>query len=525
MLERVTREVQRRAAPPARRRVHHRRAGRALRRRARAGSPTSPSPSRRRPRSPGTSASSATPPSPATCARRSTTPAAGRRRLTGVAAGEPVDDPGAAEAEPGVEVLRGAVGVGEEERELRRRPRCAARRDDRVGEPAAAVRRRRVDALDLVGVRRGSSRHIETGRPSVAHAERARAGQRGAAALPREHRRDRRLGAPRLGAHPLRAQRPDRLGGRPPRPARRAAGGGSSSAISRWRLTCQPAAAKRGRDVGADRLVQRPRRRAAPGSASRAANATLARRARRAVVSTRTTLTSRTHGTPWWNTAVPQGRGSVRSATASSIAHRCATMRSRSVVVVLVAAGAADHDLVLLDRDLDGAVAGPVLGVHGVVLDGGVEPQAVALLAVVERALERPGGLLAGAAAAARRARRASASPRLLRPRRPRPRPPCARPPRRPWPPPRRGGPPRPRAPRRSRRRPRRGGRPRRWRRPRRCSPSGSRPCSRLKAWICWTVTSSWWAIQASVRPCRTHPRIWLSCGRSDRRLMSRPGD
>src|SRR5215204_6809019 len=91
-----------------------------------------------------------------------------------------------------------------------------------------------------------------------------------------------------------------------------------------------------------------------------------------------------------------------------------------SVVVVLVAAGAADHDLVLLDRDLDGPVAGPVLGVDGVVLDGGVEPQAVAFLAVVERALERPGGALAAAA-----------------------------------------------------------------------SPSGSSPCSRLNAWICWTVTSS----------------------------------
>jgi len=29
----------------------------------------------------------------------------------------------------------------------------------------------------------------------------------------------------------------------------------------------------------------------------------------------------------------------------------------------------------------------------------------------------------------------------------------------------------------------------------------GARPCSRLKASICWTVTSSWCAIQASVRP------------------------
>src|ERR1700760_3437597 len=66
--------------------------------------------------------------------------------------------------------------------------------------------------------------------------------------------------------------------------------------------------------------------------------------------------------------------------------------------VRVLAAGAADHDLVLLDRDLDGAVPGPVLGVDGVVLDGGIEPQPVALLAVVERRLERRG--LASAAAA-----------------------------------------------------------------------------------------------------------------------------
>src|SRR4051794_5527648 len=60
-----------------------------------------------------------------------------------------------------------------------------------------------------------------------------------------------------------------------------------------------------------------------------------------------------------------------------------------SVVAVFPGAGAADHDLVLLDRDLDGPVARPVLRVDRVVLDGGVEPQAVALLAVVEGALER----------------------------------------------------------------------------------------------------------------------------------------
>src|SRR4051794_40677645 len=81
-------------------------------------------------------------------------------------------------------------------------------------------------------------------------------------------------------------------------------------------------------------------------------------------------------------------------------------MASSVLVVVVAAPGATDHDLVLLDRDLDGAVARPVLGIDRVVLDGGVEPQAVALLAMVERALERPcgGGAAAGAAPAAARA-------------------------------------------------------------------------------------------------------------------------
>ena len=82
---------------------------------------------------------------------------------------------------------------------------------------------------------------------------------------------------------------------------------------------------------------------------------------------------------------------------------------------------------------------------------------------------------------------------------------------------------PRPQARRRSARRPRRGDRSRRRsRRPRRRSgsPLGSSPCSRLNAWICWTVTSSWWAIHASVRPCRTQARIRFSSGRSDRRAI-----
>ena len=197
--------------------------------------------------------------------------------------------------------------------------------------------------------------------------------------------------------------------------------------------------------------------------------------------------------------ALPSDRGSARG----------------SVVVVLASAGAADHDLVFLDRDLDGAVARPVLGVDGIVLDGGVQPQAVALLAVVEGALERTRGRGAAARRPPRRRRRAWVS-RRLRPlaRRPAARPPlrrpCARPLRRHAPLLRPCGRLRLRARRRSARRLPRAGPP-----PRSAPPfsstSGSRPCSRLKAWICWTVTSSWCAIHASVRPCRTHPRIWLS--------------
>ncbi len=54
-------------------------------------------------------------------------------------------------------------------------------------------------------------------------------------------------------------------------------------------------------------------------------------------------------------------------------------------------------DLVLLDEHLDGAVAGPVLGVDRVVLDGGVQPQAVALLAVLEGAFQGSGAARGGA--------------------------------------------------------------------------------------------------------------------------------
>src|SRR4051794_32287377 len=125
--------------------------------------------------------------------------------------------------------------------------------------------------------------------------------------------------------------------------------------------------------------------------------------------STRTRLKSQKVSMNVACTSVPAAHGSIRSQTASCLACRHAMARSRGVgsesrgvvgewaplgsaVVVLVAGpGAADHDLVLLDRDLDRPVAGPVLGVDGIVLHRGVEPQPVALLAVVEGALERPG--------------------------------------------------------------------------------------------------------------------------------------
>ena len=73
-----------------------------------------------------------------------------------------------------------------------------------------------------------------------------------------------------------------------------------------------------------------------------------------------------------------------------------ATRRRRRRVVV---ADALDDDLVGLDRHLDLAVPGPVLGVDAVVGDRRVEPQAVALVAVLEGALVR--GRLPGAGATA----------------------------------------------------------------------------------------------------------------------------
>ena len=76
--------------------------------------------------------------------------------------------------------------------------------------------------------------------------------------------------------------------------------------------------------------------------------------------------------------------------------------------------GSLEHDPVGLDRHLERALAGPVLGVDGVVLDRGVEPEAVAvLLAVVEGRLELL-ALPAAAAAAGRRAGGGARRPRRL---------------------------------------------------------------------------------------------------------------
>src|SRR3954465_4796434 len=111
--------------------------------------------------------------------------------------------------------------------------------------------------------------------------------------------------------------------------------------------------------------------------------------------STRTKLASQKFGADGVRRTEPCSHGSTTSHCNESCVrrHAIAAARRGSVFgVVLAPAGAADHDLVFLDRDLDGAVARPVLGVHGVILDGGVQPQAVPLLAVVERALERARG-------------------------------------------------------------------------------------------------------------------------------------
>src|SRR6185436_10035153 len=102
-----------------------------------------------------------------------------------------------------------------------------------------------------------------------------------------------------------------------------------------------------------------------------------------------------------WKNAVPWAVGSIRVATRVCTTRSKATMRAKCSLLVVVTR-APDDDPVGLDGDLDGPVAGPMLGVDRVVLHGGVEPQAVALLAVIEGALQSSGRATptAGASAA-----------------------------------------------------------------------------------------------------------------------------
>src|ERR1700683_712392 len=71
--------------------------------------------------------------------------------------------------------------------------------------------------------------------------------------------------------------------------------------------------------------------------------------------------------------------------------------RAQGAERLVVVAGAANDDPIRFHGDLHGPVPGPVLSVDRVLLDGGVEPQPVSLLAMVEGAFQR--------SATARRAR------------------------------------------------------------------------------------------------------------------------
>src|SRR5215208_230833 len=102
-------------------------------------------------------------------------------------------------------------------------------------------------------------------------------------------------------------------------------------------------------------------------------------------------LWTQTRGRASSRSSRPSGWSSERCAAAASCSRSIATARWKSwrsvVVIAGVLAGATDDDLVLLDRHLDGPMTGPVLCVDRAVGDLRIEPEAVALLAVVERPL------------------------------------------------------------------------------------------------------------------------------------------
>ena len=91
-----------------------------------------------------------------------------------------------------------------------------------------------------------------------------------------------------------------------------------------------------------------------------------------------------------------RSRGKARSPK-----RRCRLGRFVAVAGAGIFAGAGDHDAVGLYGHGHRPVAGPVLGVDGIVLNGGVEPQPVPLVTVVERAVERLAGPAAPTTSAA----------------------------------------------------------------------------------------------------------------------------
>src|SRR4051812_42245974 len=186
-----------------------------------------------------------------------------------------------------------------------------------------------------------------------------------------------------------------------------ACGGGPSRRMTARRSVYHPAASKAGRSRSPAAASAISSLRCCRPACSSSAAAIKASASGPGGRSTRTRFASQYAGTEGVRTTVPSSHGSSASQSLACWAYSQAIAARRASVVlfVLAAAGAADHDLVLFDRDLDRAVARPVLRVHRIVLDGGIEPQPVALLAMVERALERPGGRGAAARAASAAAR------------------------------------------------------------------------------------------------------------------------
>src|SRR3954454_8787101 len=181
-------------------------------------------------------------------------------------------------------------------------------------------------------------------------------------------------------------------------------GAGPSRSITALRSAIQPAASKNGRMRAPARSswTSSLRWRESLNNMSAACTRSTGSRSD-ASPSTRTKLASQKFGADGVRSTEPCAHGSTTSHCNESCERRhaiAAALRGSVFGVFLAPAGTADHDLVLLDRDLDGTVARPVLGVHGIILDSGIQPQAVSLLAVFERALERLRGRGATAQAA-----------------------------------------------------------------------------------------------------------------------------